>query len=49
MYALAIFLPLIAAAITGLSSRWIGDRAAQVARTKATSIEIRHVEPGRGI
>jgi NADH-quinone oxidoreductase subunit L len=30
VYALAIFLPLIAAAVTGLSSRWIGDRAAQV-------------------
>ena len=30
MYALAIFLPLIAAAIAGLGQRWIGHRGAQI-------------------
>ncbi|MBM3486812.1 MAG: NADH-quinone oxidoreductase subunit L [Alphaproteobacteria bacterium] len=38
MYALAIFLPLIAAVITGLSSRWIGDRGAHIVTCGAMAL-----------
>ena len=48
-YGVAVLAPLFGALVAGLLGRAIGDRAAQVARTKATAIEVVKVPSGQGV